>query len=303
MRTLLFANAIGLSLAAFASYFDVYSHRHFFVGVDPWWNPAHLMLYAGLLIIAYGVARDRPRGALGNLSVIGVALVLAAGAFNEAWHRVLLFGNPLPEPFPVEPPHAVLAAGFIVLGFAALLSPVIDESVVSDVWARIAASFTGGSLWLMVAGSAFYVGGAYQTSWALLFAVGVASFSASLFLAYPTGLTRRFGFSTLAYLWFFLVYYVFFVSLGDGLPLGLIFVLAIDFALSRERIAGINPRLVVLPLVAIAYGLVYYPILDPRLTVALNEGLIASALGVGVEYSLERSLIKSAARLLPSPGA
>ena len=103
MRAYLFANAIGISTAAFASYFDVYSHRHIFVGTDPWWNPAHLLLYAGFLIIAYGVARDRPRGALGKLSVVGIVLVLAAAAFNEVWHRVLLFGNPLPEPFPVEP--------------------------------------------------------------------------------------------------------------------------------------------------------------------------------------------------------
>jgi hypothetical protein len=109
-------------------------------------------------MIAYGVARDRPRGALGKLSVVGVVLVLVAAAFNEVWHRVLLFGNPLPEPFPVEPPHAVLAVGFIVLGFAALLYPVLHESVVSDALARVAVAFTGSSLWLIVAGSAFYVG-------------------------------------------------------------------------------------------------------------------------------------------------
>jgi hypothetical protein len=100
-----------------------------------------------------------------------------------------------------------------------------------------------------------------------------------------------------------LVYYTFYVPLSDGLPLGLLLVLAIDFALSRGRIAGISSRVVVLPLVAVLYGLVYYPILDPRLTIALNQGLIASALGVGVEYFLERSLLRSSGNLLPHPSS
>ena len=114
MRVYLFANAVGLSAVAFASYFDVFSHRHLFINTDPWWNPAHLMLYAGFAAIAYGIVRGRPRGQAGKLSIAGIVIVLAAAAFNEVWHRVLLFGNPLPEPFPVEPPHAVLAVGFIV---------------------------------------------------------------------------------------------------------------------------------------------------------------------------------------------
>ena len=146
MRTFLYANAIGLSLAAFASYFDVYSHAHIFIGTDPWWNPAHLMLYAGFVIIAYGVARDRPRDSVGELSYAGILVVLAAAAFNEVWHRVLLFGNPLPEPFPVEPPHAILAVGFSILGTAALLYPLRYETAVSDMRGRVAVTFISGSL-------------------------------------------------------------------------------------------------------------------------------------------------------------
>ncbi len=47
-------NAAGLSIIAFASYFDVYSHAHIFVGYDPWWNPAHLLLCAGFAVVSYG---------------------------------------------------------------------------------------------------------------------------------------------------------------------------------------------------------------------------------------------------------
>jgi hypothetical protein len=296
LRTFLFANAVGISTAAFASYFDVYSHRYIFVGTDPWWNPAHLLLYAGFLIVLIGVASDRPGGVVGKISVFGVGLVLAAAAFNEVWHRVLLFGNPLPEPFPVEPPHALLALGLIGVGLAALLYPVANPTAVAGVADRIAVAFIGGSLWLIIAGSALYVAGTYHSSAALLFAVGVASFSASLFLAYATAVSGRFGYSTLSFGWFMLVYYAFFLSLADGLPLGLIPVLVIDFLLSKERISGVNTRWLVLPLIAALYGLLYYPILDPRLTLALNLGIVASAFGVGVEYSIERISI----RRLPS---
>jgi hypothetical protein len=296
LRTFLFANAVGISTAAFASYFDVYSHRHLFIGTDPWWNPAHLLLYAGFFIVLYGVASDRPKGIVGKISVLGLVLVLVAAAFNEVWHRILLFGNPLPEPFPVEPPHALLAVGLIAIGLAALLYPLADASAIAGPAERLAVAFIGGSLWLIVAGSALYVAGAYRSSPALLFAVGVASFSASLFLAYATGITGKFGFSTLSFGWFMLVYYTFFVPTTDGLPLGLLLVLVIDFLLSKVRISGISTRLLILPLIAALYGLIYYPILDPGLTIALNLGIVASALGVGLEYALERGFV----RRLPS---
>ena len=292
MRTYLYANAVGLSAAAFASYFDVFSHRHLFINTDPWWNPAHLMLYAGFAAIAYGIVRGRPRGQAGKLSVAGIVIVLAAAAFNEVWHRVLLFGNPLPEPFPVEPPHAILAVGLIVLGLAALLHPLGHKSAVSDMWGRVAVAFTGGSLWLIMGGSALYVAGAYPSTAAYLFAVGAASFSASLFLVYPAALSRRFGYSTLSYLWFLLVYYVFFVSPAGGLPYGLGLVVLVDLAIARARVVGFNSRYLVLPLIGALYGLVYYPILPVEITLAANAGLAASIVGVAVEFSAERGFLR-----------
>jgi hypothetical protein len=292
MRAYLYGNAVGLSLIAFASYFDVYSHRHIFIGTDPWWNPAHLLLYAGFAIVALGVNRGRPRGAVGILSVTGVVVVIVAAAFNEVWHRVLLFGNPLPEPFPVEPPHALLAVGLILLGVAAILQPLGNQAVVSDSRGRAALAFIGGSLWLIVVGSAFFVAGAYSSVAAYLFAVGVGSFAASLFLAFPTALASRFGYSTLSYLWFLLVYYGFFISPADGLPLGIGLVMVVDFVLARSMLAGIPSRYLVLPVVAILYGVVYYPILPPVLTLAINAGMLASVLGVATEFSLERALLR-----------
>ena len=293
MRSYLYGNAVGLSFIAFASYFDVYSHRQIFVGTDPWWNPAHLMLYAGSAVIAYGVFRGRTRGAAGTLSIVGLVIVLSAAGFNEFWHRVFLFGNPLPEPFPVEPPHALLAVGFIVLGLGALLHPLDRPSVVSGVLERAAVAFTGGSLWLIVGGSALYVAGAYRTPEAFLFGVGASSFAASLFLVYPQAVTGRFGYSTLSYSWFMLVYYAFFLSPADGLPYGVGLVALIDFVLSKGRVAGIDSRYAVLPLVAALYGVVYYPILPAEATLAVNAGLLASGVGVSVEFLAEKAFVRS----------
>jgi hypothetical protein len=280
-------------MIAFASYFDVYSHANIFVGVDPWWNPAHLMLYAGFVVLAYGIFRGRQKGMVGNLSVAGLATVIAAAVFNEIWHRVLLFGNPLPEPFPVEPPHALLAMGFVILGLAALLHSLGKMTPTSGAGERTAIAFTCGSLWLITVGSAFYVGGAYATQAAYLFAVGVGSFSASLFLAYPAALNKKFGYSTISYLWFLLVYYAFFVSPSDGFPYGIGLVIVLDLALSRGRIMGMNSRYLALTAVALLYGVVYYPILPAPITLAINAGLVASVLGVVVEFSLERAFLRS----------
>lgn len=160
-----------------------------------------------------------------------------------------------------------------------------------NVRGRIAGAFIGGSLWLVVAGSAFYMGGACASQAAYLFAAGTASFSASLFLAYPAALTGRFGYSTLSYLWFLLPFYAFFVSPADGLPYGAVLVVVLDYALAKGKLRGLNSRHLVLPLVAGLYGLIYFPILPAGLTLALNAGLVASAVGVGVEFSVERTFV------------
>lgn len=289
-RAFLYTDAVGLSMVAFASYFDVYSHAHIFVGVDPWWNPAHLLLYAGVAVIASGVIFARPRDFAVRLSIVGIAVVLAAALFNEFWHRVLLFGNPLPEPFPVEPPHALLAVGFVILGVGALLRP-LKEGFLDSPKARAAASFTSGSLWLIMAGSAFYIGGAYRSVPAYLFAVGAGSFAASLFVAYPAVVTRKFGYTTLSYLWLLSVFYLFFVSPSDGLPFGLLLVVPIDLALAREKVWGVAPRMLVLPIIALGYGLVYYPIIPFTSNLVIDFfALLASASGVAVEFAIERGI-------------
>ncbi len=297
--TFLLGNAVGLSVIAFASYFDIWSHRRLFIDTDPWWNPAHLMIYAGFLVLAYAAVRQKPRDGLVKLSLAGVVVILVSAVFNEIWHRVLLFGNPLPEPFPVEPPHALLAVGFTVAGVAALLYPFRCGDILSDTVERIAATFVSGSMWLIVAGSAFYVGGAYSSSASYLFAVGAGSFSASLFLVYPTALSKRFGYSTVSYLWFLLPYYAFFVSPSDGLPVGIALAVVIDALVAKGRVLGIDSRYPIMVVIAVFYGVVYYPILPPGTSLAVNLSLVLSAAGVAFEFAAERAYIRSR-RFLPA---
>lgn len=288
-KTFLNGNALAFTLIAFSSYFDVYSHAHIFVGVDPWWNPAHLMLYAGFAVLIFTIWKSDRRDGAVKLSEGGVAISLAAAAFNEVWHRVLLFGNPLSEPFPVEPPHALLAVGIIVSGSGALLYP-LRHDVISDWRSRLAETTTSGSLWLVVAGSAFYVGGAYATDPAYLLAAGIAGFSAALFLRHAAKVSGRFGFASLSYAWFMLVYYVFFLTPVDGIPVGLIPVALVDFLMASGT-ARRYERFTILILTGPLYGLVYAPIISTAVTLSLNAGLVAATLGAFSEYGLERAAL------------
>ncbi len=292
-RTFLFGNAIGFSVITFASYFDIFSHRHIFVNTDPWWNPGHLFLYAGFIILAYAAVKQKPRDSLVKLSLAGVLISLFAGAFNEFWHRVLLFGNPLPEPFPVEPPHALLVVGLLVAGVAALLYPFRNRNLLSDPGGKLATTFISGSLWLIMAGSAFYIGSAYSTGISYLFAIGAASFASSLFLVYPTRLTKSFGCTTISYLWFLLPYYLFFISQSDGQTAGLLLVLLVDFLSARGRVFTVNTRYIILGITALLYGVIYYPILPIETSLAVNPLMLASVVGVGVEFALETAYVRT----------
>lgn len=291
-------NALGLSIIAFASYLDVYSHSHFFIGSDPWWNPAHLLLYSGFAVVVYGTAFRRPNTAGGRLLLAGISVSIMAAAFNEVWHHVLLFGNPLPEPFPVEPPHALLAIGIIMIGVAALLDPLADPSIANDSAGKLGVAFTAGSLWLIIAGSAFYVGGAYGSGAAFFFAIAVGSFSSSLFINYSSRVGGKFGLSTASYLWFLAVYFVFFVPTSGWFPIGTFVVALLDFMVVRGRVGRFSLRPLTLFTEAVLYGLIYYPVLPPESTLAVNLGLVASAAGVSIEYVLELIFVK---RFIGSP--
>lgn len=300
-RNLLIRSAAAFSLVSFASYFDVWSHRNWFVGVDPWYNPAHLLLYGGYLVLVLTAYRDRRSTELSSRLVrYGLIVALAAAAFNEFWHRVLLFGNPLPEPFPVEPPHALLAVGLFVASAGALASCL--KATPDDWKERMSASMLAGSLWLIIAGSFFYVGAAYGNFVSYFLAILVASFSSAVFLRFVSGVAGKFGYAALAYLWFLAVNYVFFVSLRDGLPLGIGLVVVVDYLLSTKevRTGPFNPRLAAMFAIAVFYGLVYYPLLPSSDTLIPGPFLLASIIGVSLGLGIERAVRDRLTPMSPS---
>ncbi|MBI3840517.1 MAG: hypothetical protein HY297_00930 [Thaumarchaeota archaeon] len=237
-----------------------------------------------LFAVAYWERGSREASA--RAARFGLLLVLAAAAFNEVWHRVLLFGNPLPEPFPVEPPHVILAVGLMVCGAAALLRPATTRP--SGALEKACVSLLAGSMWLILAGSFFYLGGAYGNSASYFLAVAIASFSSSLFLRYSSLFTGGFGYASLAYGWFLGVNYLFFVGLSDGLPLGILPVLAVDYVLTRRPAGRALSKWAASIALALLYGLVYYPLLPLDETLAPNLFLVVSGAGVAAESLVER---------------
>lgn len=119
--------ALGLSLVASgilwgvaSGYWDVYSHRVAFGPFDPWWNPAHLSLYAGVTLAVAALwwsSRSPPVPGLRpafQATTLGIGMQVAAGLFNEAWHRL---GGPS---LTLEPPHILLVLGMIVAAFGSI---------------------------------------------------------------------------------------------------------------------------------------------------------------------------------------
>jgi len=229
-----------------------------------------------------------------KVTAAGLLVVIISAVFNEIWHRVLQFGNPLPEPFPVEPPHALLAIGIAISGVGAMLQPLEAREGLSP-GTKLAVSLTAGSMWLIVAGSFFYVGAVYGNPISFFLAVIMGSFSAALFLRYSSLVTRRFGFATVAYLWFITVNYLFFVGPSGGIPLGLFIVVPFDYSGRKRRLD--RPWLldfISLVPIAFLYGIVYYPLLPIRLALAINPYAAASLLGVALELGIEKSWSRAA---------
>ncbi len=110
---------VGSFVEVTAGYWDVYSHR--LQPMDPWWNPAHLAIYIGILLILLGTLAWWPsrttepllRPAMGAVT-LGAFMQVSAGAFNEAWHHL---GGPAMS---LEPPHVLLVLGMITGVFGAV---------------------------------------------------------------------------------------------------------------------------------------------------------------------------------------
>lgn len=167
VRSLVLAS-VGIFLQVFSGYWDVYSHRVFFQESDPIWNPAHLALYSGGLMVLgaailwYRNLRERARSLPGFvLIILGAGLEVTAAVTNEVWHLLVA------EDPSLAPPHVLLVLGMIitVFGIVTALSILRSSPGRGSGHDRRLHLLLGGCLllsfvsaWLVSVGSAVYIG-------------------------------------------------------------------------------------------------------------------------------------------------
>lgn len=168
--------SIGGILQVLAGWWDVYTHH--LGGIDPWWNPAHLTLYLGLLVIAAAVhrglhARQRfesttPPVPFVNtaglkLAALGASIEVIAGAWNEVVHAIVR-----QEPT-IAPAHALLTLGMLAINLGVVVGLTVESGLmrhgilVVPSWKKIAnitcLLLAFSSVWLASAGALIYLAG------------------------------------------------------------------------------------------------------------------------------------------------
>jgi hypothetical protein len=121
----------------------------------------------------------------------------------------------------------------VIAGLAAIVFPLDHIDQIRDSKTRIALAFLEGSMWLIIAGSAFYVGMAYPNGGVFL-AVAVATFCASLFIPSTGYFAGRFGYATSGYVYFLGVNYIFFIRPVGMVPIGILLVALLDYVLEKH---------------------------------------------------------------------
>ncbi len=183
--------SFGAVIQVLAGWWDVFSHI-LFGNVDPWWNPAHLTLYAAIAITIIGVWRGlrysskQPYVSLNpirfanvaglKLAGLGCLIEIIAGIWNELVHRVFLN-----EPR-IAPAHALLIVGMLTVNLGMVIGLVIEHGmvnhglvIVSAARRRTVALFvllSFSAIWIAASGSFVYLGGAFRSfpvNWLMAF--------------------------------------------------------------------------------------------------------------------------------------
>ncbi len=160
----------------------MYSHL-LFGPIDPWWNPAHLTLYAGFAVTILAVwsglrTRTQPVASVSpirfqniaglKLAGAGTIVEIVAAVWNEIVHHVFQS-----EPR-IAPAHALLTLGMLVVTFGMVIGLTIEYGMIRH--GIVAASqfkrwltlvcvvLTFSSIWLAAAGALIYIAQAFRTS-------------------------------------------------------------------------------------------------------------------------------------------
>lgn len=242
-RSSYIVGSLGASLQVLAGWWDVYSHL-LFGPADPWWNPAHLTLYSGFMVVLLAVWRGLrthrvqstgvspiPFQNLAGLKLAGAgtAVEIVAGVWNEIVHHVLLT-----EP-KIAPAHALLTVGMLIVTFGMIIGLTIEYGMIRHeivVVSRVTRSLTlacvvliFSSIWLAAAGALIYIAGVLYASTLNWVNAVMLSVIAGLVLASAKRVLPRFWVAIAVGVIFNAVSYLFLVVYADEsafIPLGLI---------------------------------------------------------------------------------
>jgi hypothetical protein len=273
--------SVGGTLQVFAGWWDVYSHL--LAGkVDPWWNPAHLMLYTGVAIVIVAVLLSRNKKhpqvpALGPIRFVnsaglkiagfGCGVQIVAGVWDEIVHHVL--GEPR-----IAPAYALLTFGMLVVNFGIVVGLAIEYGMIRQgivvvsapkKWAVYCSMiFVFASIWLVLAGDLIYAAGILRQTWFDWVSAMLMSVVATLVLVPAKRILSKFGsailigvvFNGVAYL--LLVYYV---RTPGYFPLGMIPVALFELlVVSLKRVMRMNSAIVFsASVVGLLFYATYYP--------------------------------------------
>lgn len=204
--------SFGAILQVLAGWWDVISHL-LFGNVDPWWNPAHLTLYAAIAITLIGVWRGlqyspkRPPVSVSpirfanvaglKLAGFGCLIEIMAGIWNEIVHRVFLS-----EPR-IAPAHALLTVGMLTVNLGMVIGLVIELGMInhglviaSAARRRAVALFvllSFSAIWLAASGSFIYLGGIFRSFPVNWLVAVLLAFTATFVLVPVKRVMPRFG--------------------------------------------------------------------------------------------------------------
>ena len=166
-----------------SGWWDVYSHLQ--LGpVDPWWNPAHLTLYAGIALTFLSIWRGlrthrtppptnlipiRFENLAGlKLAAVGTVVEFVAGVWNEIVHHVFQS-----EPR-IAPAHALLTVGMLIVASGMIIGLSIEYGMMKH-RILVASTFkrtltlgcvvlTFASIWLAAGGALIYLARVFRVS-------------------------------------------------------------------------------------------------------------------------------------------
>jgi len=313
--------SIGGIIQVLAGWWDVYSHR---LGrIDPWWNPAHLTLYLGLMVIAVAVYRGlrqrfestTPHLPFVNtaglkLVALGVSVEVIAGAWNEVVHAILR-----QEPT-IAPAHALLTLGMLAVNLGLVVGLTVESGLmkhgilVVPFWRKIAnitcLLLAFSSIWLASAGALIYMAGVLRGGLYPPMIAASLSLVASIILVAAKRVLPGFGSASVIGFVFNvtgLLFLLIYTDLGGYFPWGVLPLIVTDLTVKLAGKFLTFTRAVRLgaALPASLFYVTYFPFtayLFPRYLAPLHIvgllilGIVGAAIGDGIFKGLSRLVLR-----------